>query len=170
MSLPANVLASQRRRQRHLRVPMIRQADDHRVNVRARQQFMVIRVNRDFRHAQIIIPMQLLHRRLAGRRAFGIQIAHRHHVRQIRLHHARHVMNGGNPAATNMPDPHAIARRIGPEQAAGNNQRKRQRTRSYSRPPQKIPARELGGFVFAHSVKNGGLSAFPQNSSARIIA
>ena len=114
------MLAGDGRLNRHQRVRMIRNRDDHRINFRRRQHIAII-VKSLHRHAGFaLVGVKILRQFLAGGETLGIQIADRHHARQ-RLGHGVSQVAAPHAATADLGDLYFLAWRVRTQQPRGQN-------------------------------------------------
>jgi len=119
--LAVNVLAAPRRFHRNERVPVIRQRQHHRVNVRPRQQLPVIVIR-----GAIVVPVMLVDALDHFLQVPPIHVARRNHL-TIRLFEKRLRVAAPHPTASDDAHDNAVGRRrtAAPAQRARWNDRRR---------------------------------------------
>jgi hypothetical protein len=121
--LQIDVLPREAGGDRHFGVPVVRQADHHGVDVLAGEQLAIVAVLVDRRLGRLLRGEKFFHLGLAARHPAGVEIAHRDDVREAGRRDARHVVRLADAAAADVGDADAVAGRIRPEEARGNDER-----------------------------------------------
>src|SRR5690606_5975657 len=130
---------------------MIRRADDHSIDVLARDDLEIVLVHVDRRCCAAGIAIELLDERFTIARARAVDVAHGDDVDSARLERPWNVMAARNTSAADLADAQPLGRCIGAEHACRHDQREAESGGSNGNCPTEVAAGEGGPGGLLHA-------------------